>query len=200
MVEEPQKTCRPCGEVKPRTEFNKETARKDGLQGQCRVCQSKCSTAYYAENAASLVARRAAYYAEFPERCQAATKAWQQANATKVNAGNTQWKKKNPSKVNAANARRAAGKLQATPSWANDFFIAEAYELAKLRTEATGYKWHVDHIVPLRSKLVCGLHVENNLQVIPGAANLVKGNRYWPDMPNPRSNDDLSSTGATPMA
>ena len=71
----------------------------------------------------------------------------------------------------------------AKPAWANDFFIREAYHLAKLRTLATGYPWHVDHIVPLKSDLVCGLHVEHNLQVIPASENVRKQNFYWPDMP-----------------
>jgi hypothetical protein len=72
--------------------------------------------------------------------------------------------------------------LRATPAWANHFFIEEAYDLAQRRTKSTGIKWHVDHIVPLRSKRVCGLHVENNLQVIPARTNLEKGNRVWPSM------------------
>lgn len=79
--------------------------------------------------------------------------------------------------------RRRAAKLLATPVWANRFFIREAYALAKLREKVCGGKWHVDHIVPLRSELVCGLHVEHNLQVIPAAVNTAKHNRYWPDMP-----------------
>ncbi|CAB5178539.1 hypothetical protein UFOVP158_10 [uncultured Caudovirales phage] len=29
----------------------------------------------------------------------------------------------------------------------------------------------------------CGLHVENNLQVIPAESNIKKGNHFWPDMP-----------------
>ncbi len=79
-------------------------------------------------------------------------------------------------------ARRTAQKLLAVPAWANKFFISEAYHLAKLRTEITGFKWHVDHIVPLQSDLVCGLHVEHNLRVIPARDNLTKNNRWWPDM------------------
>ena len=89
----------------------------------------------------------------------------------------------NTPKVNAASARRHAKKLNATPKWANHFVIEEAYDLAQRRTKATGFKWHVDHIVPLQSTFVCGLHVENNLRVIPAVVNVEKSNRHWPDMP-----------------
>jgi len=41
----------------------------------------------------------------------------------------------------------------------------------------------VDHIVPLSSPKVCGLHCSANLQVIPKHVNDSKGNAWWPDMP-----------------
>ncbi|MDP3937669.1 MAG: hypothetical protein Q8R92_05985 [Deltaproteobacteria bacterium] len=90
----------------------------------------------------------------------------------------------NPEKHAAAAARYRSAVTRGAPAWANSFFIEEIYDLARRRTEATGYEWHVDHIVPLRSKTVCGLHVEHNLRVIPKAVNLSKGNRHWPDMPD----------------
>ena len=93
------------------------------------------------------------------------------------------WSRRNRDKVAARAARKLAEKLRAMPEWANKFFIDEAYALGRLRTEATGIEWHVDHVVPLRGKIVCGLHVERNLQVIPAKVNYQKSNRWWPDMP-----------------
>lgn len=46
-----------------------------------------------------------------------------------------------------------------------------------------GFQWHVDHIVPLTSQIVCGLHSHTNIRVIPGAENISKNNRIWEDMP-----------------
>ena len=87
------------------------------------------------------------------------------------------WHESHPWQKTADTALRRAQKKNATPSWANRFFIREAYHLAKLRTEMTGFKWEVDHIYPLQSDVVCGLHVEHNLQVIPAVMNRSKGNR-----------------------
>ena len=54
------------------------------------------------------------------------------------------------------------------------FIIEEMYSLAKIRTEETGFEWHVDHIVPLTKG---GLHKPTNLQVVPGSWNRTKSNR-----------------------
>lgn len=53
----------------------------------------------------------------------------------------------------------------------------EAHDLRKLRNKLTNIEWHVDHILPLKGKNICGLHIWNNLQVIPKIENLKKGNK-----------------------
>lgn len=148
--------------------------------------------------------KNAAYYAANAERVKANVQAYREANKDKIaeyhrhraamdpafvearNARHRAWKKRNPHKVNADTARRQLRLKRAYVSWASDELIEEFYSLARLRTEVTGIPWEVDHIVPLNSDLVCGLHWEGNLQVIPAARNLEKGNRWWPAMPDER--------------
>jgi len=64
----------------------------------------------------------------------------------------------------------------ATPAWADLGRIAEFYANAPEGCD-------VDHIVPLVSPIVCGLHCEANLQYLPSAENQSKRNFHWPDMP-----------------
>lgn len=156
------------------------------------------ATAYRAANLKRIAERDAAYWRANKKKISAYYAAYQRANKAKLAEYQAAYRRSHREKFAAKRAinRRSrreklaayqalnrAGKIRATPSWANLFFIEEAYDLAQLRTKATGFKWHVDHIVPLRSKSVCGLHVENNLQVIPAIHNISKGNRHWPDMP-----------------
>lgn len=75
-------------------------------------------------------------------------------------------------------SKRRTQKTQASPLWANRKQIKKIYEECYLKTKTTGKKYHVDHIIPLNGKLVSGLHVENNLQIIPASENIKKSNKY----------------------
>lgn len=123
------------------------------------------------------------YRLKHPEVYRKAARKWQAKNPQRFKTAHAAWRTRNSDKRAAAQAKRKCSQKGATPGWANDFFIKEIYHLAFLRTKMLGHKWHVDHIVPLKSHLVCGLHVEHNLQVIPAAQNISKHNRYWPEMP-----------------
>ena len=71
---------------------------------------------------------------------------------------------------------------RARPSWANRSALRAFWKASREMTAATGIQHSVDHIVPLIHPLVCGLHVEDNLQIVTLAANIAKSNNHWPDM------------------
>ena len=138
---------------------------------------------WYSRNRTKMLKYKSEWYQANKERCSRNSKIWEANNRERVRELSRAQSKRNLHKELAKTNKRRTLKLKAIPKWANDFFIEEAYALAKLRTELTGFKWHVDHIVPLKSDIVCGLHCEQNLQVIPAIENIMKSNKYWPNMP-----------------
>ena len=64
------------------------------------------------------------------------------------------------------------------PSWVDRDAIAAAYQEARRKTRETGVLHHVDHIVPIHGKVVSGLHVPANLQVITARENWDKHAKF----------------------
>lgn len=79
--------------------------------------------------------------------------------------------KNNRSLFNAYKANYRARKLDASPSWADLTAI-------KLIYKNRPSNMAVDHIIPLQGNLVCGLHVENNLQYLSKEENSSKSNKF----------------------
>lgn len=188
-------TDKPCGRghVAPRitdtgacTECRKENDRKNYALNAAKIIERKQE--YYFKNAESLREKRRLKYAENSEKEKPIAKIrsaeWRLANLEKVKAQNSlksDWKKKNPHNNAALLAKRRAAKMQRTPHWLSEddkWMMEQAYELAALRKKMFGFAWHVDHIVPLQGKTVSGLHVPQNLQVIPWVDNLAKSNKF----------------------
>lgn len=117
--------------------------------------------------------RKAAYRGRNPVKYRQ----WSIDNPELKKKINAAWAARNKPKRAEQAQKRRAHLLQATPRWADRESIVEIYY------EAEYHGLQVDHIVPLRSKLVCGLHCEANLQLLTEAANKSKSNRHWPDMP-----------------
>lgn len=80
-------------------------------------------------------------------------------------------------KEQAKEAKRRAFKLNASVAWADKARMDAIYIECKAISDLTGQQYHVDHIIPLISENVCGLHNEFNLQILTRFDNLSKGNR-----------------------
>lgn len=106
---------------------------------------------------------------------------WRAENPERAAQAVTNSRNAKPEKYRAmrnAQAMKRLAKLRgAIPAWADISKIRKFYELAA-KTDS-----HVDHIVPLVSNIVCGLHCEDNLQILSDKENTKKGNRIWPNMP-----------------
>jgi hypothetical protein len=115
-----------------------------------------------------------------PDAESASKTAYRIKNPYKVALANRLWAQRNRGKRNAIEACRRAAKLRATPQWVERSRIQDIYTEVDRRSKTEGVVYHVDHIVPLQSEFVCGLHCLSNLQIIPGKENISKGNRTWP--------------------
>ena len=106
---------------------------------------------------------------------------YRQNNKDLCNSRIKSWSERNADKIRAKDARRRSVQLNAQPPWLSaeqKRDIDSIYALARDCELVSGEKYHVDHIVPLQGKTVCGLHVPWNLQVLPASVNIGKSNKY----------------------
>lgn len=160
-----EKICSRCSEPQPELNFYKNSKCRGGRATICKSC--------YAE-----------YYTDNKDREKVRMKIWRDKNTKRRSEYNTSWRKSNPDKHNSAQAKRRARKLSATPHWLSSEQQKEIdflYWLARDLRATSGEKYEVDHIIPLKSPVICGLHVPWNLQILPESVNRVKQNNFEGD-------------------
>jgi hypothetical protein len=145
------KVCTKCHTLKTYDEFPKYTRYYDGYRPDCKTC---CN----ARNKLN-------YYKDL-------TKSRLRSRVDRKNHPQTYrtWLAKNKKQKNAYKSQRRKLIIQATPKWADIQAIISFYKNCP-----EGYQ--VDHIVPIKGKHICGLHVLENLQYLPKFDNLSKGNK-----------------------
>lgn len=173
----------------------------------CLACDRELSKSYREGNKAKELDRHKAYRETNKTKISKASKAYYVTNKTKINAASktyreankavvlekdkaryvvnkerklaqqAEYRKSNPDKVTAKLAKYRASKANATPKWADLDAINAVYRQAQLLRDI-GLDIHVDHIVPLHGKNVCGLHVHQNLRAILASENLSKSNKH----------------------
>jgi 5-methylcytosine-specific restriction endonuclease McrA len=99
----------------------------------------------------------------------------------RVIKGPIKYKDKTPEQKGSHIARVSARQKrvkQATPKWADVSAIKEFYIDAQRLSKETGIPHEVDHVIPLQGKLVSGLHVPANLQILTESENTSKNNKF----------------------
>ena len=162
------KPCCDCRISKPVGDFYIQRLARDGRQRRCKTCQKAFMADWYRRNTDEVLAK---------------TTRWKKENPVLRHASNALYRGAHPYKCATGTLWHKAKKLNAIPRWANRTAIEALYKRAQELTDTTGVRHQVDHIVPLASPIVCGLHVEHNLQVLTLKENRAKSNKHWPDMP-----------------
>ena len=185
------KQCKYCREIKVKEgNFRKRTDTKCGFEAKCNICFNKDRPSragseysrlhwqeYYAKNRRSILEKqksdksKAEYarkrYLQKRDDIKEKKKAYMQTPRAKALHAKNQ-------------SHRNRRLLKAQPKWlskADMQAMQYVYWLAQDLKYTTGEVYHVDHIVPLRGKNVCGLHVPWNIQILPADVNRRKSNK-----------------------
>ena len=139
------------------------------------------SRQWYANNRAKARQTQRQWYDKNKEKALRRSHQWYTDNTERTRCLNLRWRSENPHARAFLSRKYRAAKLNRIPHWLtpDDFKTIEMfYEAAAHFTTVTGVKYAVDHYYPLQGKTVSGLHVPANLQVIPSALNVRKGNKH----------------------
>jgi len=170
------KQCNRCSQTKLFTDFYKDSKAKDGHTGRCKECDYE----YQKTNPRRAAIRKQSADKYREVRNQQAREKNRQAKIDKYAA-----RVEGQEAYVRHRASRQLAKTAATPVWlsAQDKRKnIEIYAAAALLQELTCIPYDVDHIVPLQSEVVCGLHVWWNLQAIPQSLNAQKRNIFEPSL------------------
>ena len=161
LWQEKVRVCSKCTTEQPLANFHKDKRVKIGRVSWCKSCVSKKHKLHYEKNREEILEKNALWYKNNKEKHHALVE---------------NWYARNPHIRRERNMKRRAAKRQAVPLWVDKQLTQDMYK------EADYLGLQVDHIVPLMSDKVCGLHWEGNMQLLSQTENASKGNRYWPNM------------------
>lgn len=174
-----------------KSEYSKTTDRSDYLK-EYRRRSKPLTRRFYDENKDRLNQQRREHYAANVECFRARSEKYRKSNRAGACERSREWRILNPDHARQYRqnnpelfafhaASRRALTLSATPAWSTGSDrkkIKLIYMLRKTKSSWTRVHHHVDHIVPLNGKNVCGLHVPWNLKIIPAIENQSKNNRH----------------------
>lgn len=184
------KKCSRCQTELPITAFHKNRSSKDGHQHRCKDCDRAAHRETYARHKEEMSAKCRARAKANPhwkiqrqakrktdpvkiehDRAKARERYWKNPEARRQYT--VEYCKRYPEKARFNTQKRVAAQLQRTPPWVDMQELRRVFQNCPMGMA-------VDHIIPLRGKLVSGLHVPGNLQYLSKAVNSSKSNRFEP--------------------
>ena len=169
------KACTKCKQWKLLEDYHRCRRESDGRHDACKVCKNADKRVYRATHKELIKKQVKERKALNPERFKEYQRRYYSKPEKKEQKKQylKKYHKENKDKLNAKTSRYRAARDQRIPKWANLKAIESIYK----GNNSPGY--HVDHIIPLRGEKVSGLHVEYNLQYLPGRENEAKNNRFY---------------------
>jgi Skp family chaperone for outer membrane proteins len=182
--------CGKCLEIKDESCFSKQGK---SFQSSCKDCckkwreenkeyLKKSKSEYHYKNRESINKKQSERQKLNKDASNARSAKWRENNPDKRKDVANSWVKRNKSYMCQRTRLRFAKAMNAVPFWADKKKTQEIYDKAR-NMRMTGVDVVVDHVVPLVSDFVCGLHWHGNLEIINRIENIRKSNKYWPDMP-----------------
>jgi hypothetical protein len=163
------KECRTCSTVKELISFTSYIDNRNNKQYyriNCKPCENDRLRDYRKISSKK-------FRADHPSYCSENYKKRKIENPDMCKVSSKKWRIKNPLLNRAKKSRERVQKLKATPLWLT---VEQKRDILNVYKNCpSGY--HVDHIVPLKGKIVSGLHVSWNLQYLTPQQNLIKSNK-----------------------
>ena len=159
---------------KPKKQLDAEYYQRNKEKVKARVL------AYRTQNKEAVAQKQKAYYEANKEHILTRNGNWAKQNRHVMNQRHKEYVQRNRGKWAAQTALYRAKRRKATPPWADLQKIKELYKHASAWNEIwPDDRVDVDHIIPVRSDLVCGLHTHQNLRIIRSYENKKKSNRLY---------------------
>jgi len=174
---EGNKWCNHGQHYQPLVNFYKDKNSPDGLDYYCKCCRKSRKIA------------RKHLELDYHRKYREQNRERRRLVSRKFNEDNkgyfTHWRKLNVDKTRFYSQSYALKKNLATPLWLTEEHkvqISEFYAHARDCEVVSGERYHVDHIVPIKGRDICGLHVPWNLQILPADINISKSNKLVADV------------------
>lgn len=180
---EETKECSRCGVSQPLSSFNPRVKGSPKLRSNCKKCLScyrKSNSKRIKDYAETYKERRKELYWLKHDHYINYKRNYKLNNSDVLKQRNLLYRAMNRGTINANKMVYIASKINATPLWLSKehkLQIRAIYDKSVHLSNETGVSHHVDHIVPLKGKNVCGLHVPWNLQILTAFENMTKGNK-----------------------